>query len=423
MIRHLFKIIWNERKSNGWIVLEYVVVFCLLWFCCDYLFFIGKSYSEPLGFDISNTFYITMQKGSVEEKSEDDSTTEEYITYTATFIERVKRYPGVEYISFSHQGVPYAPATSSTSVIFGRDSLNEEVRVRWVTSEFFDVFKVPVQSGRIFNSEDVAETDFVVISPDRHNRFGKYPGATASIHEIKSLYNAPEQKNHPVVGIAGKVKDTYFEPYKSNVYYTKKTSDIQLEWSQIAIRVSPQATAGFAERFSKEMREQLNIGPYFLSSIVPLEKIKANRIKRAGINDRLNSVYAIMAFLIMNIFLGVIGTFWYRTQARKSEIGLRMAMGSTARQVKILLFQETLLLLFVSSIIGINICFNISGTDILKMIDIPIADRTQLATGFEQSVIVYLLTFSFLAIVSLLAVWYPVRQASSIPPSEALHAE
>ena len=41
MIRHIFKIIWNERKTNAWITLEYVLVFCVLWFCVDYLFYMG----------------------------------------------------------------------------------------------------------------------------------------------------------------------------------------------------------------------------------------------------------------------------------------------------------------------------------------------------------------------------------------------
>ena len=62
MIRHIFKIIWNERKTNAWITLEYVLVFCVLWFCVDYLFYMGKCYFEPNGFDIEHTYQINMQK-------------------------------------------------------------------------------------------------------------------------------------------------------------------------------------------------------------------------------------------------------------------------------------------------------------------------------------------------------------------------
>ena len=30
MIRHILKIIWNERRSNLWILLEYTLVFSVL---------------------------------------------------------------------------------------------------------------------------------------------------------------------------------------------------------------------------------------------------------------------------------------------------------------------------------------------------------------------------------------------------------
>ena len=62
MIRHIFKIIWNERKTNAWITLEYVLVFCVLWFCVDYLSYMGKCYFERSGFDIENTYEINMQE-------------------------------------------------------------------------------------------------------------------------------------------------------------------------------------------------------------------------------------------------------------------------------------------------------------------------------------------------------------------------
>ena len=32
MIKHIFKIIWAQRKSNGWILGELVIVMCALWF-------------------------------------------------------------------------------------------------------------------------------------------------------------------------------------------------------------------------------------------------------------------------------------------------------------------------------------------------------------------------------------------------------
>ena len=53
----------------------------------------------------------------------------------------------------------------------------------------------------------------------------------------------------------------------------------------------------------------------------------------------------VLGFLLMNIFLGVIGTFWFRTQQRRREVALRMAMGSSRQGVFLRLMSEGILLL------------------------------------------------------------------------------
>ena len=94
MIRHIFKIIWNERKTNAWIVLEYILVFCVLWFCVDYLYYMGKCYWEPVGFDTKNTYVLEMQKkpDTSFNNTEGNGETEEVdkLALAQTFLNRVK---------------------------------------------------------------------------------------------------------------------------------------------------------------------------------------------------------------------------------------------------------------------------------------------------------------------------------------------
>ncbi len=418
MIRHIFTIIWNERKTNGWILLEYILVFCILWFCVDYLYFMVKSYREPLGFDIEHVYRIQMGKKNTDKA--DDEKRDDYED-ALLFMNRVSQYPGVESICLAQQGVPYAGGYSSQNLFFSPDSLNENLQIRYVTSGFFDVFKIKLKSGRIFNWEDQAESKNILISPDRANKFGKYPGATYDISQIRTI--SDKKHDYHVVGITDKVKDTFFYPYRSSIFYPLSREQTKLHWLQIAICITPQADKDFVQRFTKEMKEQLSIGPYYLTSITSFKSMRKTLIDGWGISDRLNSVYAITGFLIINIFLGLIGTFWYRTQARRGEIGLRISLGATKQKVKSMMFIETLLLLFVASVIGVNICINIAQTDLLSAIDIPKADRVMAGTGIEQDFINFGLTFLFLAIVSLIAVWYPAKQSSDIPPAEALREE
>ena len=216
------------------------------------------------------------------------------------------------------------------------------------------------------------------------------------------------------------MKDGYFNSYFCNILLPLVREEYDLREMQICLRVSPSADKDFEERFTKEMREQLMLGPYFMSSLKSIDK---NARITNWPTDDLNGIYAITAFLILNIFLGIIGTFWYRTQARRSEVGLRLALGSTRWGVKKLIFGETLLLLFIASIVGVNICINIGHTELLELLDIPIANRMDAGIGNEQEFINYALAFGLLAVISLIAVWYPARQAAKIPPAEALRDE
>ena len=61
----------------------------------------------------------------------------------------------------------------------------------------------------------------------------------------------------------------------------------------------------------------------------------------------------------MNIFLGVIGTFWFRTQQRRREVALRMAMGSSRQGVFLRLMSEGILLLTLAAVPAVIIAFNV----------------------------------------------------------------
>lgn len=421
MIQHLFKIIWNERKSNSWIVLEYIVVFCILWFCCDYMSFLIRSAMYPLGFDIENTYGVRIGKKSITDNQQTEEMDKSEIIQT--FITRIKQYPGVEHVAIARSGLPYGRSISTSNYMHKADSVNIPTRLRWVTSGFFDVYKVRLTAGRFFNWEDNAEGNKIVISPDRDGFFKGDEGPNYKLSDIRSLYSEHEDLDYEVVGYAEAVKDTYHERYMNNIFFPFKVENIDLVRHQMAIRVSPNAGKDFADRFVQDMREQLNIGPYFLITLVPSEEMKEEVLNGYGVTNNLNSVYAITAFLIINIFLGIIGTFWHRTQARRGEIGLRISLGASQKNVQWMLYMETLLLLFIASLVAVNICINIAQTDLLEAIDIPKANRGYVGMGIEQDFLNYGCTFLFLSVVSLIAVWYPARQSSRTPPAEALKEE
>lgn len=418
MIRHILKVIRNERKANTWIFLEFIVVFCILWFCCDYLYYLSTRHLENPGFDIKHTYLISMSKQPGIEVSE-----EAEVEFVTTFTERVKHYPGVEYLSFSNATAPYQRSLSSATYFVNEDSLECNAAIGKVTPEFFDVFKIPIVAGSNFDASDMNAGNRIIISPGREGNWKSNNNTSYPLTDIRKVANSHNKANHSVIGYTPRFKKTTYQTYFSpRIFFPLQTKEIKLHYYDITVRIHPSAGKGFEERFMQEMKTQLELGPYYLSSVESMEKQRLTTNK-SEVGENLNSVLAITAFLIVNIFLGIIGTFWARVQSRRSEIGLRIALGASKRKVKQMLLTETFLLLFISSIIGTLICLNLGQTELLQSLGIPLADREQLDFGAGQDFINYGITFAFLLIVSWMAVWYPATQASNMQPAESLRSE
>lgn len=77
-----------------------------------------------------------------------------------------------------------------------------------------------------------------------------------------------------------------------------------------------------------------------------------------------------MLFLLANVFFGVIGTFWLRTQSRRGEIGLRVALGAT--RYPSALYLEGLCLLMLTVVPVLVYAFNMMYLDRLDSYRIPL---------------------------------------------------
>ncbi len=429
MIRHILKIIWNERRSNLWILLEYTLVFSVLWFCCDYCSAILRTYKSDPGIDIRDTYRIEMGYRIIKNTDEPEPEYDRF-ALTMTFLERVKRHPDVAYVALGRYAIPYSGSVATSGWMLNdekgtlSDSAEVGFRERLVTPDFFRVFNIPIRSGRMFRWPDDGENKNVIISTIGPGVCGigeeRFP-----IDKIRTLSQCLPGGGENVItaiGTTEQIHDIYWGKPMSTIYYPLSREQTSLYRNEIALRVKPGTDKDFPQRFRKEMSEQLKLGPYFLASVKPISDYKAKQAEE--VNGELNGVYSVTIFLVINIMLGILGTFYFRTQSRRSEIGLRIALGSSKRKIRSLIFTETLLLLFLASIVATILCMALRFADLIQSLGIPaIADRAAWGIGVEQDVINFAVTFVIVAVISIVAVWYPARQAVKVQPAEALHEE
>ena len=119
--------------------------------------------------------------------------------------------------------------------------------------------------------------------------------------------------------------------------------------------------------------------------------------------------------MLVNVFFGIIGTFWLRMQNRKGEIGLRMALGAHRITLQRYMYTEGLCLLAMTLPLIIIFAFNMVYMDRLDTYRQPLTAMRFLVT--------FGLTYLLMAAMICIGIWFPVRKAVRLAPAEALHYE
>jgi putative ABC transport system permease protein len=415
MLIHIFKIISRQWRMNLWLVLELVLVFPLMWYITDFFSVLYFSSRLPVGFDIENTYvvhYETLQSDNPRYVTYPEGSDEPRQNFSR-MVERIRQYPAVEAVSIGQWHYPYAPANMNSS--YSRDSLLEWPRVLSVTPAYFEVFRVAPSGGGEPAQLAAAIQRGAVISRTLEEKL--FPGQRATGGYIRH-----DSTDVLVAGVSNALKRQLFTrpqpciylPFEEHLLAQKTEKEIW-QWMNICIRIRPgYEEKAFIESFKQEMKTQLALGNYFLADLTPLHQMKTLLLKRYGVYESIQYRCGFAVFFLINIFLGVIGTFWLSIKKRKEEIGLRIALGSERKGIIKQMIAESFLLLLIASMPGLLICVNLSMAGIMPVEDL---DFTLL-----RFVVDTLATFGVLALVIALATGYPALRASAFPPAEALRS-
>jgi ABC-type antimicrobial peptide transport system permease subunit len=133
----------------------------------------------------------------------------------------------------------------------------------------------------------------------------------------------------------------------------------------------------------------------------------------------------LMAFLLINILLCVMGTFWYRVNRRKEETGIRKAFGAGQPSIRRLFVLEGLALLAIASLPAMLIEGNFAYAGLVDTLgrqemapELYLPDRPVL-----RFFIVNIITWLIMAIVVSIAIWIPARNAAGMHPADVLKHE
>jgi ABC-type antimicrobial peptide transport system permease subunit len=419
MIKHLLKIIWTQRKTNSWIYAELVVVICAVWWMTDKIWVDLRTFYSPLGYDISNTWLFNMDKlnpqavGYVSEKDYHSTETDDFLQ----LMEQIRLHPAVEEAAFSFAGCPYSSRQNYTGVepVDG-DTIaanGKPVRMRHVSPEYFDVFRIKnVNKERIRLESMETHIYTIVITADLAKML--FHTSSAKGRQLYSYSKEDEKKYidvvcNPIRSDEYKKNEAAFYEVMNNLYLENMVSYVGAEQMELCVRMKQAMSQDDMNLFLREMGDRLTVNNLNIYSVTPISEMRAKSLKKP--NDTLRKQLSLMAFLLINVFFGIIGTFWLRTQQRQGELGIRIALGASRFTLKEYLYGEGLCLLFLT--LPFTLLFAVN------MIYMDIPDTFRLPYTIGRFGITFGGTYLLLAIMICLGIRFPVQKTSRIAPAEA----
>ncbi len=333
MKRKLLKQIANEWQSNVWLAVELLIVSVVVWYIADNIYTKIAIYNEPRGFDTEHCYLLGFDELS--EKSPD------YVNYESTeqqnddlvaMVDRLKARPEIEAVALGQSSYPYNGSNSGTNLTVDTFSTGGYCLRRYVTPDFVKVFRYHGTHGETPDqiAEMLEDTPNIFLASD--NLFIHYGIEHMDEFVGKEFANAGSRDTLKLAGILNVVRYSDFDEKATAFSMLRALPRSMYYWcNELVVRVKDNMDHEFAENLMNDSWNKLRVGNYYISSVKSFDTIRDN-FQRSSYNEMRNYITGAV-FLMLNIFLGLLGTFWFRTQQRVNEIAIRKVNGATSGDI------------------------------------------------------------------------------------------
>ncbi len=353
MKRVLLKQFFNEWRDNFWLIVEFILVFVTVWAIVAYILAMTRNLWLPMGMSPENIYQISVKyldRSSAEYIAPENGHTD-YIGQRNELMRRLRENENVEYVALHWNGLPYNYNLSGYWYLplDFPDSIPYIANVRHGSEELIDVLKPePIDGTSIEELKEIFKRGDMILSAN--NNYAQQGRDIWNLRGKRMIFPNDSSRSFRVSAIINSIRrNDYEDPeYGTSLVYVPE--DSENSWSQtIAIRVKP----GMGKKFEEDFNTDLSLrkfGNVYVCEIVSIENMKRAALKNADSEVRIMLVC--IAFLIFTIFLGLLGTFWFRVQKRVGEIAIRKVCGATNSQVFRRLFSEGFLVYGIAVVIS-----------------------------------------------------------------------
>jgi len=337
--------------------------------------------------------------------------------YFERLLAGVSSLPGVQSAGAA-TGLPLAVASGDWSFdVEGRPLVNNKHsgRADWyaVTPGFFETLGIRVVGGRAPAAGDTAAATQVLIINEATAR-AIFPSENPIGKRVRfSKSRGFEQPWRTIVGIVGDVRqrglDTPPRPeaYFPHAQFQHFSPNAQARSMNVVLKTAA-APEALTAAVGAEVRR--------LDPEVPAAEVRAmDWITQTSTRDRRLNVVLIGAFGGLALMLAVIGLYGvmaFQVAQRTREMGVRLALGASRRDVLRLVVGEGMRLVGAGLIVGVAVALALSGSIATLLFDVAPRDLSVFAT-----------VPALLAAAAALASYFPARRATLVDPVVALRGD
>ncbi len=334
-------------------------------------------------------------------------------------LERARAVPGVESAAIvdtvpmreGHNELDYF-----TSAAVPADRRGPVALATSVSPDYAKVMGLRLRAGRFFDERDRSGSEPVIVIDDvlAHHAF---EGGNAVGQRLWIPDMGPKAGAFLVIGVVGhvrywglagddqnKLRDQLYYPFAQlNDIFVRRWSELM----SIAVRTSV-PPLGVVSSLRHELRG--STGDQVLYEVRTLEQLASATLDRQRFVALMFGIFAGLALLLACI--GIYGVLAYLTGRRVPEIGLRMALGATARDVVGMVLRQSL------GMILSGVGLGAAGAWVAGRV----LERT--VEGMQPTEpLTVMLMIAFLLAAALTASFLPARRAGRIDPMRALREE
>ncbi|HXA09614.1 MAG TPA: ABC transporter permease [Chthoniobacterales bacterium] len=331
---------------------------------------------------------------------------EQQVAFADALLEKLHVLPGVQEVGLTHT-LPLLGDWVLTFEIAGRPKLAPSdlpnTNYYAVTPGYFHAMGIPLIRGRLFTPQDNAKAPRVaIINETMAKQF--FPNEDPIGKQI-NVQNGPDTFRQ-IVAIVGDIKqygvdkETTAQTYEPFAQHPFNTLNVVLRSTG-----SPAALIGALRPAVYSIDKDQPVG-----TIRPLTEILSETIAKQRFAMTLVAVFSIVALIIASV--GIYGVMSYNVVQRRSEIGIRMALGAQTRDVLSLILGSG------GKLVGIGLLVGLVATFLATRAMGSILFQTNAYDPLTLGAITLLL-----AAVALVACLLPAHRATRVNPTEALRAE